>query len=100
MFTVDNRGTSLFVMLTYPLEIGERFRVTYDAGVLEDFARHVVFVALKNGEHDGIGYLIDTADEYPRDAELPLTELFRIVDRHFGEYEQQPQAQALSPNAG
>jgi hypothetical protein len=60
LFEVDNRGTDLFVMLVYPREIkaGQGFSVggrTF--GNLRDA---VAFVALKNGEHDGVGYLVDT----------------------------------------
>jgi hypothetical protein len=60
LFEVDNRGDDLFVMFTYPNEI------TQDAGFrvggrrMEGLRSQVAFVALKNGEHDGLGYLIDT----------------------------------------
>lgn len=60
LFEVDNRGNDLFVMFTYPNDI------TADAGFrigdrrLTGLRSKVAFVALKNGEHDGLGYLIDT----------------------------------------
>jgi hypothetical protein len=60
LFEIDNRGTDLFVMFVYPRDISEttQFRIgdRKFGGLRED----VAFVALKNGEHDGCGYLIDT----------------------------------------
>lgn len=60
LFEIDNRGSDLFVMLTYPHAIDSmrRFLVgNRDTGPL---APHVTFVALKNGEHHGTGYFLDT----------------------------------------
>ncbi len=60
LFEVDNRGTDLFVMFVYAKDI------TADAGCrivdlrLSGLRAEVAFVALKNGEHHGDGYLIDT----------------------------------------
>lgn len=60
VFTVDNRGQTLFVMLTYPKEIRRGFVPTRDGQDLWDMSDDVAFVALKNGEHNGIGYFLDT----------------------------------------
>jgi hypothetical protein len=55
------------------LEINERSFDLHDA---------TAFVALKNGHHNPIGYLIDTF--VPRKVEqIPLADLFHIVRRHF-----------------
>ena len=59
IFEVDNRGTSLFVELIYSNDI------TVDASIyskgsnlkIERFKSYLAFVAIKNGEHNGIGYL-------------------------------------------
>ena len=64
IFEVDNRGTSLFVELIYPNDI------TADASIysnvsnfkLERFKSYLAFVAIKNGEHNGIGYLASNFD--------------------------------------
>lgn len=61
LFEVDNRGSDLFVMLTYPHEITPAFRFTVGSRQFADLHPHVAFVALKNGEHNGIGYFVDTA---------------------------------------
>lgn len=53
---IDNRGTELFVVLTYPEEIMEESLAVKDERswrVYDD----VVFVAIKNGQHDSTGYL-------------------------------------------
>ncbi len=60
LFSVDDRGRDLFVMLTYPREIGRGFVFRRDAQPQWDLADDVAFVALKNGEHNGIGYFADT----------------------------------------
>ncbi len=60
LFTVENRGRDLFVMLSYPKEIGRGFTPLLNGRPLWDIYEDVAFVALKNGEHNGIGYFIDT----------------------------------------
>lgn len=61
MFTVDNRGKSLFVELTYPNNIVDGFGIKGHK-LINNFEKYVAFVAIKNGEHDGIGYYLDTAE--------------------------------------
>jgi hypothetical protein len=61
LFEIDNRGTDLFVMLTYPREITPGFAYRVGARAYRDFDADVTFVAIKNGEHDGIGYFIDSS---------------------------------------
>lgn len=80
LFTVDNRGTDLFVMLTYPREIRIGFVFSIERRPQWDLAGDVAFVALKNGEHNSIGYFADTgAGQIPAGTRFPLTELFTRV---------------------
>lgn len=58
---IDNRGTSLFVTLTYPSEITRGLEVTGAAAPL-CLAEHVVFVAIKNGMHDSRGFACYTGE--------------------------------------
>ncbi|MES2441419.1 MAG: hypothetical protein V4574_01200 [Pseudomonadota bacterium] len=84
LFEIDNRGDSLFVMLVYPGDIkGLGYRVGNRQ--FEDLAGKTAFVAIKNGEHNGIGYLIDT-DETAGVAkpQIPVTDLFERVRDNFG----------------
>lgn len=60
LFDVDNRGNSLFVMLTYPRDIGADVEVMNGNRRVAALKDDVVFVAIKNGEHDGIGTFVDT----------------------------------------
>lgn len=59
IFTIDNRGDSLFIELTYPHNINDEFSIysDIDNSVVENFKNYVTFVAIKNGEHNGVGYL-------------------------------------------
>lgn len=67
LFEVDNRGSSLFVTLSYPHEIKD-----------EALKSQVVFVAIKNGRHNGIGYFLDTGARAAPEAEpIPLTDLWQ-----------------------
>lgn len=66
MFEVDNRGDTLFATLSYPHDIPP------------EYAADVVFVAIKNGRHNGIGYFLDTgARAAPQDEPIPLAHLWQ-----------------------
>ena len=85
LFSVDNRGTDLFVMLEYPNDIGDDFKVLADGRTVDDFRQHVAFVAIKNGQHNGVGYLLDTGDPAPGDSpSIPLASLPDIIRHAFG----------------
>jgi hypothetical protein len=60
LFEVDNRGTDLFVMLTYPHDIDADFLYAVRSERFEGLRNDVAFIAIKNGQHNGIGYFIDT----------------------------------------
>lgn len=78
LFEADNRGRSVFATLSYPHEIAAGFRAQFDAASIDDLSREVVFVALKNGHHNGIGYFLDTAVRAtPQSAPIPLSDLWR-----------------------
>lgn len=83
LFEVDNRGDSLFVMLVYGADIaptlGYRLGDRHFSGLKDKTA----FVAIKNGEHNGIGYLIDTADAPGEHPEIPLTAVHDRILTYF-----------------
>jgi hypothetical protein len=60
LFEVDNRGNDLFVMFVYARDITAETVYALGSRSFTDLHSHVAFVALKNGEHDGLGYLVDT----------------------------------------
>src|SRR5262249_1337069 len=76
LFEVDNRGKDIFAMLVYPHEIREGCQFTIDGQVYSHLHHSVAFVALKNGEHSGTGYFIDTgAKKGSVPARFPLAEM-------------------------
>jgi len=81
LFDVDNRGSSLFVMLIWPHDIPPDFQCRSGNRLLAGFRDDVAFVAIKNGHHNGIGYLIDTGAPVRSKDRLPLAQLpNRIAD--------------------
>lgn len=85
LFEVDNRGSDLFCMLTYPHEITKTVNFCVNGGAWRPLLPEVVFVAIKNGEHDGIGYFIDTSKTVGAQPErIPLAAIFQLICDHFG----------------
>lgn len=60
VFNVDNRGKSLFIELIYSLEVteGDSISSTTTTLVIKNFKKLISFVAIKNGEHNGVGYFV------------------------------------------
>lgn len=84
LFSVDNRGNSLFVMLIWSKEIAKDFVFYIDdrpAGTLRD---KVGFVAIKNGEHDGVGYFIDTSMRPTQAHRFALKEMPDLIAKACG----------------
>ena len=76
LFEVDNRGSDLFVMLTWPHDIPEDFTYRIGNTPYTGLREEVAFVAIKNGQHNGSGYVLDTGAT-PGDlpTRFPLAEL-------------------------
>jgi hypothetical protein len=81
VFEADNRGDSVFCSLVYPRQLRPGAMLEINARSL-DLHDATAFVALKNGQHNPIGYLIDTFAS-GKVEQLPLTALFDIVRHHF-----------------
>jgi hypothetical protein len=75
LFEVDNRGCDLFVSLSWPSDIPEDFEHLVGNEVRRGLRREVAFVAIKNGEHNGIGYLVDTARRAGANESFPLADM-------------------------
>lgn len=82
IFAVDNRGKSLFVELIYPHNIDDDFKIKNSDLVIERFKDHVAFVAIKNGEHDGIGYYIDSEKQSSTET-IELNQIFQKMLGNF-----------------
>ena len=82
IFEVDNRGESLFVELVYPNDIKDNDSI-YSKELdlkLESFKFYIAFVAIKNGEHNGIGYLTSNFD-LKTENKIKLTNLKSIIKK-------------------
>lgn len=83
IFEVDNRGFDLFVELIYADDIQNSFEIV-GTKTISEFKKHVSFVAIKNGEHDGIGYYLDTQFVKNKSKErIPLKNVFEKVMNTF-----------------
>jgi hypothetical protein len=100
LFEVDNRGVDLFVTLTYAREIPAGFAITVGQDTFSGLDEDVVFVALKNGQHNGLGYFLDTgADFRAGDIRFELREIPRIVAQALGVKEQMPPRVVAQPKS-
>jgi hypothetical protein len=82
IFEVDNRGTSLFVELVYPYDIEDNDSIySKESNLkLEKFKSYLAFVAIKNGEHNGIGYITSNFD-LKQEEKIELTSLKSIIKK-------------------
>lgn len=87
LFDVDQRGDSLFVTLIWDDDVPKSFQYRAGNHVYSDLRNALSFVAIKNGEHDGTGYLIDTGcarePGAPR-TRMPLADLPELAARACG----------------
>jgi hypothetical protein len=80
LFEVDNRGSDLFVMFVYPGDILDGAGCRVGDRRIPDLKSQVAFVALKNGEHDGLGYLLDTGKRLdPQAKPMPLASVPELI---------------------
>jgi len=91
IFTIDNRGKSLFIELSYPNNIERSFSITSTvAPKMDAFFDEVAFVAIKNGEHDGIGYVLSNFDLPFQETSIPLKNVNAlIIDTVLGQVRQE-----------
>lgn len=81
---IENRGDSLFVTLSYPHEITETDEITLEDGHVKMLPL-VVFVAIKNGMHDGKGfaYFSEGAKKVEFENGAHIKELHNSISRYF-----------------
>jgi hypothetical protein len=75
LFEVDNRGSDLFVTLLWADDIGKDFVYRVGNRPHTGLRDDVAFVAIKNGEHNGIGYLLDTGLPPAPHEQMPLADV-------------------------
>jgi hypothetical protein len=84
LFEVDNRGRSLFAMLVWSNDIDQTFAYTVNGTRFDAFREDVAFVAIKNGEHHGTGYFMDTGSEVRGAGTFPLAQIPERICEAFG----------------
>jgi len=80
VFSVEKRDNDIFVELVFSRDITEAMGLRSGDVTVENFRKHVVFVALKNGRHNPIGYFSDSGRarrELPRS--IPLTRVHEDI---------------------
>ena len=82
---IDNRGSDLFVVLDYSSEITDKTEF-WLGGTWHKLAKDVVFVAVKNGEHDGRGfaYFSKGLQSYLPENNAHVSKLHSTICRYFG----------------
>jgi len=81
---IDDRGSDLFVTLTYDKDIEDDFSLLLGENEYKNFKNDVAFVAIKNGHHDAIGYYLDSSTSPNKfEKNIPLVHLFDFVLEHF-----------------
>lgn len=79
VFQIDNRGNSLFVEITYDEDIVSGMSFLNGEGTcVTDLERKLAFVAIKNGKHDGRGFIFSN---YPMNLpdQIDLVDVFGFV---------------------
>ena len=82
---IDNRGSSLFVTLTYPGEIHDNDQVIVDECAIA-IRKYVTFVAIKNGMHQekGFAFFSEGAAQFAPKSGLHVKEIFGSILGYFG----------------
>ena len=82
VFSVDNRGTSLFVEIVYDDDLVEGMRFDGPKGIsIGSLKLKLAFVAIKNGKHDGLGYVFSNMPmDLPK--QIKLTEVYDFIKRN------------------
>lgn len=84
VFKVDNRGSSLFVELIYsnPILNSDVIISKTEKIEIKQFKSLISFVAIKNGEHNGMGYFLYSENDYKKKikSEVNLEEIKDIIE--------------------
>lgn len=81
IFNVDNRGTSLFVEIVYDDDLTEGMSFDGPNGIsMRSLKSKLAFVAIKNGKHDGTGYVFSNKPmNLPE--QIKLSEVYDFIKR-------------------
>lgn len=80
---LDRRNKSIFVTLTYPFEIKNKFEVNYENKQI-NLNKYISFVALKNGMHDGKGFAFTNIENFiEHNSNLELKSFYNKIHKYF-----------------
>ena len=81
VFSVDNRGKSLFVEIIYDKDLTDQLSFKSNLGNdINDLKNKLAFVAIKNGKHDGIGYIFSNK-KLDLPPKIELKEAFHLIKK-------------------
>jgi hypothetical protein len=81
LFSVDNRGLTLYMELVYISEVKPGLAVTIGNHAIDDFHAHVAFIAIRNAHHNGTGYFLDTGCRaWQRAERIPIVALWDRIN--------------------
>ena len=80
---MEKKDKSLFVTLTYSKEINENMYIELENKKIK-FNQHVIFVALKNGMHDGKGFAFTNIKNlFNYEKTIHLKNFYKIIENYF-----------------
>jgi hypothetical protein len=87
LFSIDDRGDTLFCEMTFSKDIPEDFVYLVGNNQRDGLRADVTFVAIKNAGHNGEGYLLDTGTcaVVGPNGERPRVQLSSLFDRTLAE---------------
>lgn len=78
ILSVENRGKTLFCMLSYTSDISPGFSITGNGRTVEKFRDMVSLVSIENAIHRTVGYFLDSGVPKTGTTEpIPLTDVFK-----------------------
>lgn len=81
-FSIDNRGKSLFVEFIYDCDISDdNALIDLDRELkIPKLRKHVLFAAIKNGEHHSTGYLLTNIEQsYVKGTRMPIESIHDFI---------------------
>ena len=80
VFSIDNRGSSLFVEIIFDKDIEGVHFINSNGEIFDDLKSKLAFVAIKNGKHEGTGYVFSNKSlKIDEKLTLPLRNISEII---------------------
>lgn len=77
----ERNKNRIYITMTYEGLISDNFVLYIDGSVFKNFSEKVSFVAIKNGYHNGNGYIIDSGERST--GPIQISSIFNRVLKHF-----------------